>query len=440
MILVVISSVLCLAFAGAFVATLIKASKANVELSAARERIAAAENAAVEAQNRARADLEAADRRARADTEAALERQKRLFDDALARQKSEAEAARAEMETNFGRLAARALADNAENLRRQSVNGLQEVLNPVRQNLDEFKRTITERYDKESQERFSLSERVQELMSLNQTIGQETRRLADALRGNTRLQGAWGELILSNILESAGMRKGVDFTVQDTVTDAEGRTLRPDVVINYTEGRKIVVDSKVSITDYIAMLNDENEEARRLHAKAHVRSVSKHVQELQAKHYADIAGPTAYDYVLMFIPHEGAFIAAMNLDPALWQAAYDRKVIIISPVHLLSILKLIEQMWRQEKQNRNALEIAERAGRLLDKFNGFLDDMTKIDESITAAHTAFDNAISKLKSGRGNAMSLANNIVKLGAKTKRPLPERYLPDDSDEASVDDNTV
>lgn len=408
------------ALSAALVAAIVAAVLMAAKASAANARLDAAQNAVVQA----KADGEAALSRLKSIYETSLERQRADFDNALQRQKiAEAETIQ-RLEERFSQLAAKALVDNAENLRRQNSNGLEEILKPMRQNIEDFRQTIAQRYDAEARERFSLGERVRELVALNQTIGRETRRLTDALKGNTRLQGAWGEMILDNILDSAGMRRGIDYITQEGITDCEGNNRRPDVVINYSQGRKIVVDSKVSITDYIEMLNADTDDARQTHAAAHVRSVKKHVTELRTKRYADIID-AAYDYVLMFIPHEGAFLAAMNLDPSLWQTAYDSKVIIISPVHLMSILKLIEQMWRQEKQNRNALEIAAQANRLLDKFNGVLDDLAKVEDRIIAARNAHADAVAKLSTGRGNAINIASNIVKLGARTAKPLNPRF---------------
>lgn len=408
------------ALSAALVAAIVVAVLMAAKASAANARLDAAQNAVVQA----KADGEAALSRLKSIYETSLERQRADFDNALQRQKiAEAETIQ-RLEERFSQLAAKALVDNAENLRRQNSNGLEEILKPMRQNIEDFRQTIAQRYDAEARERFSLGERVRELVALNQTIGRETRRLTDALKGNTRLQGAWGEMILDNILDSAGMRRGIDYITQEGITDCEGNNRRPDVVINYSQGRKIVVDSKVSITDYIEMLNADTDDARQTHAAAHVRSVKKHVTELRTKRYADIID-AAYDYVLMFIPHEGAFLAAMNLDPSLWQTAYDSKVIIISPVHLMSILKLIEQMWRQEKQNRNAIEIAAQANRLLDKFNGVLDDLAKVEDRIVAARNAHADAVAKLSTGRGNAINIASNIVKLGARTAKPLNPRF---------------
>lgn len=364
---------------------------------------------------------------------ARLDERLRLADKALVDQKAEFDRINAEAEQRFADLAAKSLAANAETLRRQNNQGLAEVLAPMKENLEDFKRTITESYSKEARERFSLGERVRELIDLNQLIGKETRRLTDALKGNSRMQGDWGEMILDNILERAGFRRGYEYQVQESVTDESGRRLRPDVVISYTESRKIVIDSKVSIQDYFEMLNASDEQSRAIHARAHIASVKKHITELRDKSYQDAVGSAdSFDYVLMFIPHEGAFLAAMNLDNTLWETAYASRVIIISPTHLMSIVKLIEQMWRHDKQNRNAIAIAEEAGKMLDKLRGFLDDMDRIDRSISSARDAWNTAFGKLAAGPGNRIGRAQKLQTLGAKAKKALPDRYNADSDEE--------
>lgn len=365
----------------------------------------------------------------RAEFERTTAEQRAEYERVNAGQRAEFERINAEAEERFATLATKALAQNSEALRRQTNQGLSEVLAPMKENLDQFRQTVIDSYSKEARERFSLGERVRELMELNQAVGRETRRLSDALKGNSRMQGDWGEMILDNILERAGFRRGFEYQVQESVVDSEGRRLRPDVVISYTEGRKIVIDSKVSIQDYFEMLNAGDDAVRDRYAKAHVASVKKHIAELRSKSYQDAVGGEKFDYVLMFIPHEGAFLAAMSIDNTLWETAYDSHVLIISPTHLMAVVKLIEQMWRQDKQNRNALAIADEAGRMLDKFRGFLDDMDRIDKSLTGARQAYDDAHKKLTTGAGNLIGRAEKMQTLGAKARKALPARYLPDE-----------
>ncbi len=332
----------------------------------------------------------------------------------------------AEGRESFRALANEVLLENSRTLAEQNMGRLREVLAPVKENLDEFRRNFTERYDRESHERFSLRDRIGELVELNRSIGAETRRLTDALKGSPQIQGQWGEMILDNILSHAGLRKGEDYIVQETVSTDEGRMLRPDVVLNYTEGRKIIIDSKVSIQAYLRMMEAPDADSRENMAKAHLVSVRKHVEELRSKAYQDFVGRTGADFVLMFIPHEGAFLAAMDLDRSLWEKAYDSRVLIISPTHLMSVIKLIEQIWRHDKQNRNALEIARQAGLMLDKFRGFIEDMERMDRSINSVRDAWNGAFSKLTSGNGNLVGRAARLRDLGAKSTKDIPARYL--------------
>lgn len=365
--------------------------------------------------------------------EDAGERQRSFYEDALARQADEARRASEQLAERFSELAAKALVDNSRSLEEQNKRSLDSILAPVRDNIENFRKTIVERYDNEARERYALGERVRELHDLNIAIGRQTQRLTDALQGNSRMQGDWGEMILDNILSASGLRRDFEYTVQETVTDAEGRRLRPDVVINYPQGHRLIIDSKVSIQDYLNMLAANNDNDRERFAKAHIQSVRKHIGELRSKNYQQAVGTPAFDYVLMFIPHEGAFLAAVDLDSALWQTAYESRVLIISPAHLMSIVKLIEQMWCQERQNNNALAIADEAGKMLDKFRGFLEDMERIDRGINTARDAWEAAIGKLSKGPGNLIGKARKLEDLGARAKRRLPARY-----DEAADDDD--
>lgn len=341
--------------------------------------------------------------------------------------------ARAEDEERFAAMAAKSLAVNAEALRQQNTAGLAEVLRPMKEDIDAFRESIRQAYSNEARERFALGERVRELIVGNSVLTAETRRLTDALKGNTRVQGNWGEMVLANILDHAGFRRGYEYHVQESVTDDDGRRLRPDVVISYSEGRKIVIDSKVSIQAYLDMVEATDEAARQMAARAHVASVRAHVAELRSKSYQDaIPQEGRFEYVLMFIPNEGAFLAAMGLDSKLWEAAYDSHVIIISPAHLMSIVKLIEQMWRHDKQNRNAIAIADEAGRMLDKFRGFVEDMDRIDKAINTARGAWNDAYGKLIAGTGSLVSRAEKLQNLGAKARKPLPGRYSGEDAPE--------
>jgi DNA recombination protein RmuC len=332
---------------------------------------------------------------------------------------------RNDLENRFKAIANDILLNNSREISQQNTTRLNEVLQPMKENFELFRRTITESYDREARERFSLADRIKELMELNRVISDETHRLTDALKGNSKMQGDWGEMILENILERSGLERGREFEVQQTTINESGTRLRPDVIINYPGDRKIIIDSKVSIQAYLAMLDTTDPEKAAALGKAHIASIKNHITELRNKRYQDYVGDDKIDFVMMFIPHEGAYLAAMQLDPTLWQTAYDSRVLIISPTHLMSVVKLVEQLWRHDRQTRNAITIAEEAGRMLDKFRGFIDDMDKMDRNINSLRDSWNNAFGKLSSGNGNLIGRAEKLRKLGVKATKDLPERY---------------
>lgn len=323
---------------------------------------------------------------------------------------------------HFAAMAAEALEHNAKTLSEQHRLQIAELLAPMKENLDSFKKSYTDAYGKESEKRAMLEQQLNELFKLNKNIGEEARRLGDALKGNTSVQGQWGEMVLENILERSGLLRGQDYFVQKTVDAADSKA-RPDIVISCPGDRNIVVDSKVSMSDYIKMLNAEDRQSVKSYGEAHVASVRKHVAELKRKNYQDLLSGRNADFVMMFIPNEGAYLAAMQLDNTLWQTAFDSRVIIVSPTHLVSVVKLVEMLWRQDKQNRNAIEIAELGTKMLDKLNNFLNDMGKIKSNLESAQKAYDAAMTKLE-GRGGMRSIGENMRDKGIKGARELPPR----------------
>lgn len=411
-------------------AALLVSVAAGVAASVQAGRRAAVEQDA----RRAAEDALAAERTARTAAEQALgalrvdcARLEERLEQATARQAQLA----AESEERFRSLANKVLMESATTLQRQNSVGIAEALRPVKENFELFRRSFSERTERDAAERMAFSERLRDLMELNATVGRETRRLTDALKGNSRAQGDWGEMILQTILEHCGLQEGREFVTQASVTGADGSPLRPDVVINYTDGRKIVVDSKVSIQSYLRMVESDSEEGRRTFGREHVVSVRKHIAELRGKNYQELVGQAQVEFVLMFIPHEGAYLSAMQLGgDDLWQTAYAANVLIVSPTHLMSVVRLVEQMWRRDRQERNAQEIARQAGAMLDKLRGFLDDMDRIDKSLNDARNSWNDAFSKLTSGNGNLIGRAKRLGELGAKAKKALPERYLPEES----------
>ncbi len=338
-----------------------------------------------------------------------------------------------ESEVRFKNLANEILANNSRVFKEQNESRLSEILDPLKENIEQFKKTVAESYSSEARERFSLHERIKELIELNQSIGKEAKDLTLALKGNSKVQGDWGEMILENLLERSGLQRDREFFVQmstgedgKVLRNEDGKALRPDVVIKYPDGRCVVIDSKVSLTAYVNYVNADSPELQELYRKQHLASVRSHIAELRDKKYQDYVGGGKTDFVMMFVPNEAAYITAMQVDDKLWQEAYDVRVLLISPTHLISVLKLISQLWSHDRQTRNAIEIAVESGKMYDKFVGFVDDMRKIERSISQTRESFDNAMKKLSLGTGNLVSRAEKLRKMGAKVSKSLPEAVM--------------
>lgn len=330
-----------------------------------------------------------------------------------------------------------------DTLKRQNEERLGEILNPIKENIESFRKKVDECYNTEARERFSLQERIKELIDTNNNVGREARELANVLKGSSKKQGDWGEMVLENILENSGLRRGEEYEVQkqrdengNALRDENGRMLRPDVVVYYPGQRVVIIDSKVSLTAYMDYSNAETQADADRFGKMHLASVIKHINELANKNYQDYLGKNRLDFVMMFIPNEAAYNAAMTLDPGLWVKAYEKGVLMVSPTQLISSLRIIKQVWNTENQARNAIEIAEKSGSMYDKFVGFVKDMEKIDSGITQLRSTFGDAMNKLSTGRGNLVRQAESLRKLGIKAKKRLPEKFSePDDSEPASL-----
>lgn len=356
-----------------------------------------------------------------------------LLQSEMARAESVRKEQEAVLESRFKNLANDILRQNTADLKTQNEERLLELLNPLKTNIDEFRKTVSDTYNTEARERFSLSERIKELVDLNQSISRQARELSEALRGDSKVQGDWGEMVLESILEKSGLIKGEEYFTQAT-TDADGNTLRnedgsllrPDVVVKYPDGRFVVIDSKVSLTAFVDYANADSQEIRDGAAMRHVRSVKRHIDELARKRYQEYVGEAKLDFVMMFIPNEPAYIAAMRLEPSLWQDAYDRNVLIVSPTHLVSGLKLIAQLWSRDRHTKNAITIAEEAGKMLDKFSDFTKDMERIEKAIASTRKAYDDAMIKLTNGTGNLRTRAANLQKLGVKASKQLAASIL--------------
>lgn len=340
------------------------------------------------------------------------------------------EALRQEMMLQFNVLASDVLRRNSESLKEANSEQIDALLRPLKENIESFKKTISEGYVKESSSRKLLEVQIERLVKLNETIGEEARNLTSALKGNSKVQGDWGEMILETLLENAGLERGINFETQLTrdsggnvLKNDEGKLLRPDVLIKLPDNHSIIVDSKVSLTAFVDYCNAEDENVRIVAGKKHLQSVYAHIDELYAKMYQNNLKGAA-DYVMMFIPNESAYIAAVQLDINLWKYAYERGVIIVSPTHLFSVMSIVSQLWRQDKQNRNAMLIAERGGKLYDKLVLFMDSFEKVGKSIDDAMTSYNKSFNQLRTGKGNVLRQAEDMKALGAKASKSLPER----------------
>ena len=345
---------------------------------------------------------------------------------------------REETKAQFKSLAADIFSSQSEKFKEANETRLSEILNPLKEDIKDFKRRVDDTYMNSSKERTLLGEQMKRLMELNMSIGKEARDLTEALSGNTKVQGDWGEMVLETILVKSGLVEGENYFVQRTENDDgtqikndDNGRLRPDVVVALPDKKCIVIDSKVSLTAYVNYINADNEDDRQRFGKAHLLSVRSHLKELETKRYQDFVGvgnDDRIDYVLMFIPNEHAYMAAMTLDNNLWMEAYEKRVVIISPAHVISTLRLIAQLWTRDKQTKNALKIAEEGGKLYDKFVGFVNDMQTVEQSLGKASEAYASAMSKLHTGRGCIVSKVENLKKLGAKTSKTLPSDMLPE------------
>ena len=340
------------------------------------------------------------------------------------------EALRQEMMLQFNVLASDVLKRNSESLKEANSEQIDALLRPLKENIESFKKTISEGYVKETSSRKLLEVQIERLVKLNETIGEEARNLTSALKGNSKVQGDWGEMILETLLENAGLERGINFETQLTrdsggnvLKNDEGKLLRPDVLIKLPDNHSIIVDSKVSLTAFVDYCNAEDENVRIVAGKKHLQSVYAHIDELYAKMYQNNLKGAA-DYVMMFIPNESAYIAAVQLDINLWKYAYERGVIIVSPTHLFSVMSIVSQLWRQDKQNRNAMMIAERGGKLYDKLVLFMDSFEKVGKSIDDAMTSYNKSFNQLRTGKGNVLRQAEDMKNLGAKASKSLPER----------------
>lgn len=347
-------------------------------------------------------------------------------------QKQEVEEMGRKFNTEFENIANRIFEEKSTRFASQNKENLQNILKPLGDNIENFRRKVEEVYTTEAKERFSLGKELEKLLELNHKVSEEANNLTKALKGNTKIQGDWGEMILKNILEESGLQQGREYFLQEYITNdhgnllknEEGKKMRPDVIIQYPDQRKVVIDSKVSLVAYTRYTEATEEHKRQLSIKEHITSVKNHIDHLSATGYIQLR--ESLDFVMMFIPVEPAFLVALKEDPNLWSYAYKKKILLISPTNLIAVLKLIEDLWKREYQNQNAVAIAERGASLYDKFVNFVDNLEDVGKNIHKATESYQNAFKQLKTGRGNLISQAENLKELGVKSKKNLPKGLM--------------
>jgi DNA recombination protein RmuC len=343
----------------------------------------------------------------------------------LEEQKSDISNLQDRFRIEFKNLANEILEEKSKKFTEQNRSNLDQLLKPLGEKIRDFEKKVGEVYDKEAQQRFSLKEEVKRLAELNLKISADAENLTRALKGDSKSQGNWGEMILESVLERSGLAKDREYVVQPSFQGEDGRRMQPDVVVSYPGNRSVIIDAKVSLTAYERLVDASSPELREKYLKEHLNSIRNHVSELSKKNYLDIYQVQSLDFIMLFLPVEPAYMVAIKEDPEIWNYAYDRRILLISPTNLLAALKMIASLWRQEYQNKNALEIARQSGDLLDKFYALLSDLNDLGNRLKLTQKSYDDAINKLSEGKGNLIRRAQRIEELGAKTKKNLPDNF---------------
>ena len=350
----------------------------------------------------------------------------------LALQKEELSELGESFKFEFRNLAQNILEEKTQRFTEVNEEKMKAILDPLKNDLGIFKRKVEETYDKESKERFSLGKEIERLVGMTQQVSIDANNLTTALKGNNKMQGNWGEMILESLLENSGLTKGRDYFLQqfirdnagNLIKDETGSALQPDVTICYPDQRKIIVDSKVSLLAWNDCIAQQNKEDQLRCLQQHIKSIRHHIDGLCKKNYAKYA--VALDYVLLFIPIEPAFLEAVKTDTQLWKYAYDKKILLVSPTNLFAVLKIIADLWKVEQQNKNAIDIADKAGSLYDKFVLFLDNFETIGKKLDEASHSYDAAFKQLSTGRGNVIGKIEELKKMGASASKQIPDKIL--------------
>ncbi|MBA3828177.1 MAG: DNA recombination protein RmuC [Taibaiella sp.] len=328
------------------------------------------------------------------------------------------------LKSQFRLLAADILETKAKTFNDQQEGKLNDLLKPFREQISDFKKGFEDKYLNEAKEKSTLKAEIAQLLQMNLTISRQATDLTEALRGSNKQQGDWGEGILERILEYAGLQEGIHYTTQSSSKNDDGQTIRPDVIVHLPQGRKLVIDSKVSLNNYWDYCAAADLDARSIHLPLIIRSVKAHIDGLYSKMYIDISGTP--DFIIMFMPVEAAYITALQHDHALWQYAYNKKILLISPTNLIPAMKMVTDLWQRDAINQNAQAISDKAGALYDKLAGFVENFEKMGSQISTLQRAYDAGMGQLSQGKGNLISQVEQIKKLNVKTKKQLPTKLV--------------
>lgn len=341
-------------------------------------------------------------------------------------QKQEVEQLQEKFTKEFENLANKILEEKSTKFTEQNRENMKNILSPLQDKIQLFEKKVEDTHKESIDYHAALRQQILGLREMNEQMSRETLNLTKALKGDSKMQGNWGELILERVLEKSGLEKGREYEVQQSFVTEDGSKVFPDVVINLPDGKKMVVDSKVSLVAYEKYINEEDEVLRIAFLKEHVNSIRRHVEQLGSKNYHDLYEIESPDFVLLFIPMEPAFAIALNEDTTLYNKAFEKNIVIVTPSTLLATLRTIDSMWTNQKQQENAYEIARQAGALYDKFEGFVNDLVKIGKKMDEAKVEYQGAMNKLFDGKGNLINSVERLKKMGAKAKKSLPENIL--------------